>query len=49
MELLNFIAEREARNVFLTWVTVCSVKGTSSPCRNNYVMFTDDTNNSKLC
>lgn len=43
MELLNFGAEVEASNVFLTWVTVCSVKGTSSPCRNKYVVFTDDT------
>lgn len=48
MELLNFIAERGAMNVFLTWVTVCSVKCTSSPYRNNYDMFTADTTNIKL-
>lgn len=49
MELLNFIAKRGAGNVFLTWVTVCSVKGTSSPYKNKYVRFKAYTTNIKLC
>lgn len=34
--------------MLLTWVTVCSVKGTSSPYRNSYVRFKVHRNNTEL-
>lgn len=27
-------------DILLTWVTVCSVNGTSSPCKSKCIMFT---------
>lgn len=47
MDLLK--AERIKLGViFLTWVTVCSVKGTSSPYKEYYITFTADSQHHTL-